>query len=85
MLKRKLFITFIIIITIILMAMVQTYYTRKVTVVKIKDNIVTVEDKVGEYWKFEGEGYRVGEHITLIMNTNGTENYTGDDTIDYTY
>ena len=85
MLKRKLFITFIIIITITLMAMVQTYYTRKVTVVKIKDNIVTVEDKVGEYWKFEGEGYQVGEHITLIMNTNGTENYTGDDTIVYTY
>ena len=67
------------------MAMVQTYYTRKTTVVKIKDNIVTVEDKVGEYWKFEGEGYKVGEHITLIMNTNGTESYTGDDTIVHTY
>lgn len=85
MLKKKLFIIFIIIITIILIAIVQTYYTRKATVIKIEDNIITVEDKIGNYWKFEGEGYKIGEHITLVMNTNSTENYVSDDVIVHTY
>lgn len=85
MLKKKLFIIFIIIITIISIAIVQTYYTRKATVIKIEDNIVTVEDKIGNYWKFKGEGYKIGEHITLVMDTNSTENYVNDDVIVHTY
>ena len=32
-----------------------------------------VEDKQGHVWGFEGDFFKVGDHVDLKMNTNGTD------------
>jgi hypothetical protein len=41
--------------------------------------VVTVADKGGNLWEFEGSGYEVGDVITLKMHTNHTHNTFRDD------
>ena len=50
-------------------------------VVNIDDNdCVTVIDGRGEEWQFFGDGFKVGESVIIVMDTQGTpEEY--DDTI----
>ena len=54
---------------------------KRGVVVNIDDNdCVTVIDGRGEEWQFFGDGFKVGESIIIVMDTQGTpEEY--DDTI----
>ncbi len=54
---------------------------KRGVVVNIDDNeCVTVIDERGEEWQFFGDGFKVGESIIIVMDTQGTpEEY--DDTI----
>jgi hypothetical protein len=55
-------------------------YTRPgCEVVSVYRGVVTVEDKGGNLWEFEGCGYEVGDVITLKMHTNHTHNTFRDD------
>ena len=81
MIKKRIIIISLILIAILLMGIVQTYYTRKATIVDVQNTTIIVEDKIGHRWEFKGEDYNIGEHITLVMNTNSTENYISDDKI----
>jgi hypothetical protein len=78
-------ITAISLITIILLLCVaglfETYYTREGEVVKVEGTLVTVEDKTERWWSFYGDGYKVGEKVTLVMNSMHTDITTDDEVI----
>ena len=56
----------------------EAHYTREVTVVSVQDNQVTVEDRQGRLWSFDGEGYEVDQEITVVMYDNHTSKITDD-------
>lgn len=61
---------------------VEHNYTRKdCEVVKVSGGVVTVEDKCGYLWEFEGTGYDVGVHLDVKMHTNFTHGTIADDYI----
>lgn len=60
---------------------IETHYTREARVVKAKAEIVIVEDKCGNEWAFEGEGFEIGQKVTLKMFNNYTDSNIEDDEI----
>ena len=50
-------------------------------VIAVGRGVVTVEDKGGNVWEFEGSGYCVGDKVDLKMHTNFTHNTFEDDYI----
>lgn len=60
---------------------VEQHYTRKVEVVKVKGQEITVEDNYNHQWKFFGEGFEEGQEIRVLMNTNTTDRNILDDEI----
>lgn len=63
---------FLIVLTIILaigkLESNSHYYTREnCEVVKVDGYTVSVEDDMGRWWKFEGEGFEVGDRVDVEM------------------
>lgn len=55
------------------------YYTRKdCKVVKVDGYTVSVEDNMGRWWKFEGEGFEIGDIIDVEMYDNLTDEIKDD-------
>lgn len=76
---------FLIVLTIILtigkLESNSHYYTRKdCEVVKVDGYTVSVEDNMGHWWKFEGEGFEVGDRVDVKM-WDGLTNSIKDDHI----
>lgn len=60
----------------------ESTYTRDVTVVNVKGEEVTVQDNRQHLWSFFSDSkYKVGEHITVVMNDQHTTSIIEDDTI----
>lgn len=61
------------------------YYTRYDCVVySVEDNVVTIEDNGGHFWKFIAEdnhSYKKFDKVDLKMYNNGTENNVQDDKV----
>lgn len=58
------------------------YYIRKdCEVVKVDGYTVSVEDNMGRWWKFEGEGFEVGDIIDVEMYDNLTDEIKDDEII----
>jgi hypothetical protein len=60
---------------------VEQHYTRKVEVVRVEGQEITVEDDYNHQWKFSGEGFEEGQEIRVLMNTNTTDRNILDDEI----
>lgn len=59
------------------------YYTRKdCEVVKVDGYTVSVEDDMGRWWKFEGEGFEVGDIVDVEMFDSLTDGIKDDQIID---
>lgn len=59
------------------------YYTRKdCEVVKVDGYTVSVEDNMGRWWKFEGEGFEVGDIVDVKMFDNLTDGIKDDQIVD---
>ena len=62
-----------------------TNYIRKdCKIVDVENGVVTFEDKVGHYWKWEiepNEYFEVGDFVDLKMFNNHTDNNIEDDEI----
>ena len=56
-------------------------YTREVKVIDVQGCDITVADNYEHEWVFFGDGYEVGDIITVKMNTNYTDNTVNDDKI----
>ena len=50
-------------------------------VVEVHGTTVVAEDKGGNLWEFDGEGYTLGARITLKMHTNYTHETIYDDVV----
>lgn len=59
------------------------YYTRKnCEVVKVNGYCVTVEDNMGRWWDFEGEGFEVGDTVNVKMWDALTDSIKDDHIVD---
>ena len=63
------------------MSIIGCYERESCVVVGVDDTEVTVRDTLGFVWRFEGEGYAVGDIVTLVMSPNGTDNTFSDDRV----
>ncbi len=59
-------------------SMIDTRYTRDAVVVDYRADAVVVQCDTGHEWGFIGEGYEIGEEVTLVMNNNHTMNVEDD-------
>lgn len=71
MIKRILALTAVLLI-IGLVGYTEAHYTRDVTVVEVQDQEVTVEDKQGNLWCFNGTDYTVDQELVIVMYDNHT-------------
>lgn len=70
------------IIVFCFISVIETTYTRNVTVTQVSDTMITVRDEHDHNWTFYGDGYFVGQELTLVMNTNNTNSNIYDDLIE---
>jgi hypothetical protein len=71
MIKRVLVLT-VVLLFIGFVGYTEAHYTRDVVVVEVQDQEVTVEDKQGNLWCFNGTDYTVDQEITVVMYDNHT-------------
>jgi hypothetical protein len=69
---KRLLILIVILLFISFIGYAETHYTRAVVVVDIQGQEVTVEDKQGNLWSFNGTDYKVDQEITVVMYDNHT-------------
>lgn len=60
---------------------VENHYWASGFVIDISNNEVVVEDKSGNLWAFEGEGFDRGDKVKMLMFTNYTDHNRQDDEI----
>lgn len=59
----------------------ETHYSRQAVITAVKGNEVVVLDNTDNVWAFKGDGYKVGDEVTLKMFTNYTDDNIYDDEI----
>lgn len=79
---KNITLTMIVIVMFCWASWYETHYTREATVIDVTDNIITVADKCGYTWKFEGDGFDVDDGVKLTMNTMHTDSNIFDDEIE---
>lgn len=57
----------------------ETHYTTDGVIKATSANKILVEDKSGNEWYFEGDGYMMGDNVRLTFFTNGTDRNRKDD------
>lgn len=57
------------------------HYNRQATITDIECIYVTAKDNTGHYWKFKGNGYYIGQRVTLEMYDNHTDSIVTDDSV----
>lgn len=78
-----LILAFVLICTLLLsmLTTANTYTHTRCTVVSARGNFLTIEDKSGNLWNIETQGYKVGDRVTVKFHTNGTTDTRTDDRI----
>ena len=64
-----------------MLATANTYTQKRCTVISARGNFLTIEDKSGNLWNIETEGYKTGDRVTVKFHTNGTTDTRLDDRI----
>lgn len=60
----------------------ECHYSRMGKVTNVQDEVITVvDDKTGNIWEFEGDGFAVNDKIKLKFFTNHTDEKIEDDYI----
>ena len=80
---KKLIATILVVILFVMMVGVIGYTEHRYTkencmVVMVEDNEITVEDNLGEWWTFYGEGFQKGDKVNLKMFDSCTGTNTDD-------
>ena len=75
---KKTIVGFILMTTILIIApsitgYIETHYTREAKVTEVTGENVIVEDTTNNVWSFEGEGFTVGDKVTLKMDNSCTD------------
>ena len=69
---KSIAVVFIFCAVLSILSIIETTYTRKAIVIKVKNNIVTVEDESGNLWQFLADDFEKGESVKLIMDDHHT-------------
>ena len=58
-------------------------YTRSAegTIIEVTGEVVAVETADGHVWEVEGEGFEVGQTVTVVFSNNGSPDCVKDDMI----
>ena len=64
----------------LILSLLMIHFTNA-TVIDLEDNLVVIETEDGNIWDFEGDGYQIGDEITVRFDTNGTEDVTDDEIV----
>ena len=58
-------------------------YTRSAegTIIEVTGEVVAVETADSHVWEFEGEGFEVGQTVTVVFSNNGSPDCVKDDMI----
>lgn len=56
-------------------------YEMSGTVISTNNGIVGVELQNGTIFEYMGDGVEIGDKIQLVINVNGTDDYTKDDKV----
>ena len=68
-----------------IIAWICAIYFMNGTVVDLEDDdVVVIETDDGNVWAFSGNGYEIGDNVTVQFNDNGTETVE-DDRITHVY
>lgn len=59
----------------------QRQYEAKAVVIKVEDNIITVIDTTGNEREFYGEGFEIGDRITITLQDYNTRTPTDDEIV----
>ena len=79
---KKIAIVIFIIALFYFSAWIESHYTKKATVIKVENDIVTVIDSNGYIWDFEGNNFSIDDKVELLMNNSQTDCYIFDDIIE---
>lgn len=80
---KKTIVGFILMTTILIIApsitgYIETHYTREANVTEVAGENVIVEDTTNNVWSFEGEGFTIGDKVTLKMDNSCTDSIYDD-------
>jgi len=80
---KKTIVGFILMTTILFIApcitgYIETHYTREAKVTEVAGATITVEDTTNNVWSFEGDGFTVGDEVTLKMDNSCTDSIYDD-------
>lgn len=59
----------------------QRQYEAEAVVIKVEDNIITVIDTTGNEREFYGEGFEIGDRITITLQDYNTRTPTDDEIV----
>ena len=59
----------------------QRQYEVEAVVIKVEDNIITVIDTTGNEREFVGEGFEIGDRITITLQDYNTRTPTDDEIV----
>lgn len=82
--KEKVLVTLALLVIIALFCLcsfIETHYYRNGEVISVSGQLVEVEDFAGLTWEFYADGFRVGDEVRMLMDTNCTDNTVYDDEI----
>lgn len=51
---------------------IETHYVRESTVTEVVDDLIYVEDDLGNLWSFYGDDFKTGDRVRLYIYDNGT-------------
>lgn len=73
--------TMLILTTTGVIKQMQRQYETEAVVVKVEDNIITVIDTTGNEREFYGEGFEIGDRITITLQDYNTRTPTDDEIV----
>ena len=62
-------------------SIIETTYTRKATIIQIKDNTILMKDENNYVWEFNTNEFSVGDEVKLTLDNNHTDLIIKDDKI----
>ena len=80
---KKTIVGFILMTTVLTIApsmtgYIETHYTREAKVTEVTGKNIIVEDTTNNVWSFKGEGFTVGDKVTLEMDNSCTDSIYDD-------
>ena len=78
----KKFIIVVLVVTVFgLFGSLDARYTKEVTVIKTTNQQTIVKDAQGHQWTIDSGDYEIGQHLTVVLDTNNTSKVTDDEIV----